>query len=317
MQLTKIFLENFKAHEKLELPLKKFTIFIGSNSSGKSTILQSILILKRTLTRPQYQQMNLIMKTDSVDLGEFKDIITFGDVDKSFSIHLAGSKILEHGIEENHKTLSTFGYKIEYDKNGIKEVYLAGHVNYFQFGFDWKRYETIQGYARLKNDTSLKLQELTLEGFHPRMRISENNEISHRFDKIFGDGSYTKHLLEDFHYVPFFRVATKYGELLTRFSEDFLLNEPEHLIRFLMSNLSKEPKLLEAVSKLMEQLIGKSIQARPLDLSQTLADQGITVDFIKKGFRNAITNEGTGPNQDFIIIISSYWDQKRISNCDR
>ena len=31
-----------------------------------------------------------------------------------------------------------------------------------------------------------------------------------------------------------------------------------------MSNLSKEPKLLEAVSKLMEQLIGKSIQARPL-----------------------------------------------------
>ena len=103
MQLTKIFLENFKAHEKLELPLKKFTIFIRPNSSGKSTILQSILILKRTLTRPQYQQMNLIMKTDSVDLGKFKDIITFGDVDKSFSIHLADQKFLNTVLKRTIK----------------------------------------------------------------------------------------------------------------------------------------------------------------------------------------------------------------------
>lgn len=247
--------------------------------------------------------MNLITNTDSIDLGEFKDIVTFGDTKRSLSIHLVGSKSLEHGVENDSRALSTFGYKMGYDKNGLNEVYLAGHIDDdFEFGFDWKRNQNSSGYARSRNNPNLKLQEASLQGFHPYLRMSENTELSRRFDRIFSNGMYTKQLLEDFHYVPFFRVATKYGETLSKFSDDFLLNPPQHLIRFLMSNLGKNPHLLDAVSKLIEQLIGKSIQARPLDLPQMSTDQGITVDFIKKGFRNAITNEGTGPNQAILLL---------------
>jgi energy-coupling factor transporter ATP-binding protein EcfA2 len=296
-----IFLKNFKAHEELTLELKKFTILIGPNSSGKSTILQSILILKRMLTTPDHDLINLITKLNLVDLGEFKDIVTFGDTGKSFSIQLVGSKNLEHGVEEDYKTSSSFGYKMEYDKVGLKEVILAGHIDDVEYCFDWKRDRGPNAHAWLK-EQSLKLHESTLQGFHPIMRIEANTNLYPRFNSIFSNGSYTRRLLEDFHYVPFFRVATKYGETLVRFRDDFLLSEPEGLIRHLMSNLSKEPKLLILVSKLMEQLIGKSIQARPLDLAHGGVEHGITLDFIKDGFRNSITNEGTGSNQAILLL---------------
>jgi len=288
---------------ELELPLKKFTILIGPNSSGKSTILQSILILKRALTSQPHDPLNINMNiVELANLGDFNDIVTFRNTEKSFSIHLGGSKNLEHGVEEDDKTLSsTFGYKMECDTRGLKEVYQGGHIDDFEYDFKWKRNEDVKAYARFK-DQSLKLHEATLQGFLPTMRIATNTESSRRFNNIFGNGEYTRHLLEDFHYVPIFRVATKYGEPLVRFSDDFLSSKPEFLISSLMSNLSKKPELRDAVSKLMEQLIGKSIQARPLDLPQGGVEQGITLDFIGKGLRNAIVNEGSGPNQAILLL---------------
>lgn len=302
MNLTEIRLENFKAHRKLELPLRKFTILIGPNSTGKSSILQSLLILKRSLGKLQ-QNQNLITNTDSIDLGEFKDIVTFGETDKHISIHLVGSKKLEHGIENTRETNATFGYKVDYDKSGIKEVYLAGHIGHLEYTYDFNRNSDAKASCWYDRDKSLEIEKASLEGFHPKMHAKgSDKDLVFRFNQIFGSSEFTKQLLNDFHYVPFFRVATKYGEILTRFSDDFLLNRPSDILRFLLSNLSKDPQLLDTVSNLMEQLIGKTIQSRTLDLPASGVDQGTTIDFIKKGFRNAITNEGTGPNQAILLL---------------
>ncbi len=73
--LTNITLENFKAFQKLDnLKVKPITILCGTNSCGKSSILQSILLLKQTLESKNSNQ-NLVLNGDFVKLPYFKDVI--------------------------------------------------------------------------------------------------------------------------------------------------------------------------------------------------------------------------------------------------
>ena len=73
--LTNITLENFKAFQKLNnLKVKPVTILCGTNSCGKSSILQSILLFKQTLESKSPNQ-NLLLNGRFTKLGYFEDII--------------------------------------------------------------------------------------------------------------------------------------------------------------------------------------------------------------------------------------------------
>lgn len=45
--LNKLIIENFKIHKHLEVELKKLTLLTGLNSSGKSSVIQSLLLLRQ------------------------------------------------------------------------------------------------------------------------------------------------------------------------------------------------------------------------------------------------------------------------------
>lgn len=47
--ITALHLKNFKCFEELDLPLNKLTLLTGFNAAGKSTVLQTILLLAQTL----------------------------------------------------------------------------------------------------------------------------------------------------------------------------------------------------------------------------------------------------------------------------
>jgi predicted ATPase len=72
-------LTNFKAFRDLTLDLAPLTILAGANSSGKSTILQSILLVSQTLASKVAIQP-LVLNGPLVRLGAFGDITSFGDV---------------------------------------------------------------------------------------------------------------------------------------------------------------------------------------------------------------------------------------------
>lgn len=73
--LSNITLENFKAFQKLNnLKVKPVTILCGTNSCGKSSILQSILLMKQTLESKKPNQ-NLLLNGRFTKLGYFEDII--------------------------------------------------------------------------------------------------------------------------------------------------------------------------------------------------------------------------------------------------
>lgn len=70
-----ITLENFKGFKKLEeLKIKPITILCGTNSCGKSSILQSVLLLKQTVESKNSNQ-KLLLNGRFVHLGTFDNII--------------------------------------------------------------------------------------------------------------------------------------------------------------------------------------------------------------------------------------------------
>jgi AAA15 family ATPase/GTPase len=75
--LEEWFISNFKSIRAMEKPLQfaPLTIFCGANSSGKSSVLQSILLLKQSLQKGKKgQSPRIILNGQLVELGRFSDI---------------------------------------------------------------------------------------------------------------------------------------------------------------------------------------------------------------------------------------------------
>ena len=74
--LTEYRLSNFKAFAGPEtIPIRPITLIFGPNSSGKSSIFQSILCLKQTLEEAVNPETRLLQKGTLVDLGSYTDFI--------------------------------------------------------------------------------------------------------------------------------------------------------------------------------------------------------------------------------------------------
>ena len=72
--ITKWKLANFKSiQNETQLDFAPLTIFAGTNSSGKSTLLQSILLISQTLLDKD-PTSQVVLNGEFIELGEFSDI---------------------------------------------------------------------------------------------------------------------------------------------------------------------------------------------------------------------------------------------------
>lgn len=82
-------LTNFKAFPGPEIiPLRPITLIYGPNSSGKSSILQSLLLLKQTSEEAKNPETLLLTKGSLVDLGDYRTFIHHHDLSRSFSFKM-------------------------------------------------------------------------------------------------------------------------------------------------------------------------------------------------------------------------------------
>lgn len=78
---------NFKAFgSPSSVPIKPITLVYGENSSGKSSIIQSFLLLKQTLEDSENRDILLAPKGRLVDLGGFREFIFAHDLSRSFTV---------------------------------------------------------------------------------------------------------------------------------------------------------------------------------------------------------------------------------------
>src|SRR6266705_2806581 len=93
-------LTNFKAFAGPEtIPIRPITLIYGPNSSGKSSILQSLLLLKQTLEEAD-SSTPLLPKGKLVDLGDYTEFIHRHDVEKQFSFKATFVPDVEEAEEE-------------------------------------------------------------------------------------------------------------------------------------------------------------------------------------------------------------------------
>jgi len=84
--ISKWTVENFKsAYDKVPLEFAPLTIFAGANSSGKSTLIQSILLTAQTLQSPVYSKC-VVLNGNIVRLGTFADVLSNGSAKREIGI---------------------------------------------------------------------------------------------------------------------------------------------------------------------------------------------------------------------------------------
>lgn len=101
-------LENFKAFGKrARIPFAPITLIFGENSAGKSSILQSLYLLKQTLESRQ-SDAPLLPRTENgiVDLGSFQEMLFDHDLKRTLSIRVDTDLARKLGIEFSFKRSS-------------------------------------------------------------------------------------------------------------------------------------------------------------------------------------------------------------------
>ncbi len=108
-------LTNFKAFgETVTIPIRPLTLIFGANSSGKSSIFQSLLLLKQTLEEARNPYIPLLPKGSLVDLGPYHDFVHRHETKHSFEFRVQFDS-REPSFKSLEATKSGLGAKFSYD----------------------------------------------------------------------------------------------------------------------------------------------------------------------------------------------------------
>jgi predicted ATPase len=134
-------IKNFKSlNDSKKINIKPITFLVGPNSSGKTSFLQSILMLRQTVESKDPKSALILQ--DHIDLGSFKDVVWKHDLKNTISINFSSSnsnyefdfafkkkneKIYlkrYRTFGEHHGDLGDFNYDLEINERGNDRYYM-------------------------------------------------------------------------------------------------------------------------------------------------------------------------------------------------
>ncbi len=135
--LKGIEIENFKSYvEKQYIEFSDLTVLLGANSSGKSTALQALLVMKQTLECNSPDE-ELLLSGKYVALGDFDDVVS--DSSKKY---FAFSTILRKGEKtENEEANDCFkiSWRFEKAEDGISAILTSVNIIFENTVLEFKR----------------------------------------------------------------------------------------------------------------------------------------------------------------------------------
>jgi len=171
--LRKISLQNFKCWQALDIDLAPITLFFGSNSSGKTAILQSLLMLKQTARGfDPKQHINFGgSDRDYFDLGSYRDLVWGHQIDTKVGLTLQWNP--DSGIDwQTHVA-------------GMARPVLRRRIDssmFIEYAINWRLLDNIRienlSYRTLPSGTSAE---------NVRVEIIENGRYAATIQKDFDD----------------------------------------------------------------------------------------------------------------------------------
>ena len=161
--LTKLIVENFKAHKYTEIELGKLTMFTGANNSGKSSLVQALLLLRQSEMVSRLSEgldLNNILCSigsgnDALSRFSSEGRIRFGLWDDAY-----GSLNFEFKVDEQNFD-DSFLSKLEYDEGAKDENRIR--VSLFNINFQYVSAFREGGNSQFDGDTYLanKLKQVS------------------------------------------------------------------------------------------------------------------------------------------------------------
>ncbi|WP_121360705.1 AAA family ATPase [Flavobacterium luteolum] len=133
--INKLIIDNFKCFDNIDINLKKLNVFCGTNSSGKSSAIQSLLLIDNFLTNDyslnsqwlnlgQFEEIrNFIIRRESVSIGikQFEEEYKFDITETEIKTSLSNKYQPIYYISANRVGPKDFYHKIASNKNFIGE----------------------------------------------------------------------------------------------------------------------------------------------------------------------------------------------------
>jgi len=120
--ITRICIRNFKAFKEAEVNLSSLNLFTGLNGMGKSTFIQSLLLLRQSEANVIPETKGLVLKGGDggiIDLGKGKDI---------YNIH-ADSDFIEFELDIDNQNLLNVSYRYEAENDVLPLANSHSHNN--------------------------------------------------------------------------------------------------------------------------------------------------------------------------------------------
>ena len=180
--LRKIGLSNFKGWQELDIDLAPITLLFGVNSSGKTTLLQALLLLKQTANSfdPKRPINFGSGRRDYVDFGSYQDLVYGHDTSRPIGLSLSWglSSILpvpERSMDGGEKPYKTRVYEVHsidyavswrWNKDVFIEMlgYVAGLAGRAPYSVKVKRHEGDRYIVKLPQFSDAKAEK-QLTGF--------------------------------------------------------------------------------------------------------------------------------------------------------
>ncbi|MGW4299123.1 AAA family ATPase [Streptomyces sp. NPDC004646] len=122
--ITRLTLINFKAFRRLELPLGPLTLLTGLNSSGKSSVLQSLALLRQSFGADRLTSTDegLLLNGELVEMGTARDLLhdDFGPADDLLA---TDAPVVGFVVEDNEPGRFIARYDLQEPDEDVMEAY--------------------------------------------------------------------------------------------------------------------------------------------------------------------------------------------------
>jgi len=164
-------IQNFKCFEDQAFEFGPLTLLSGLNGTGKSSVLQSLALLRQSYQQGLLQTEGLVLNGDLVQLGTGKDVFYEGATSDEFGFNL------------EFKDQLTGSWRFEYDR-------VADVVRLIS--------ESVSEFVYNRSLFSDNFQYLAAERIGPRNSFATSDNVVRKHRQLGVQGEYTSHFLDLF-----------------------------------------------------------------------------------------------------------------------